>query len=356
MIYDIATISGDGIGPEIISSAKKVLTAIGKKYDAVFNFEEAPMGGIAIDTLGTPMPQSSVDVCKKASAVLLGAVGGPKWDNAPVRPEKALLGIRKELGLYANYRQAVLYPELKFASPLKESLLADGIDAVMVRELTGGIYFGERGYRIGKYGREAFDTECISELEAERIARSAFELAQTRKKRLVSVDKANVLESSRLWRKIVHDINEDYPDVTVEDMLVDNCAMQLARNPSRFDVIVTSNMFGDILSDLMAALLGSIGLMPSASVGNTSAGLYEPIHGSAPDIAGTGTANPLATILSAAMMLRLSLNMEEAARDVENAVKKALADGYRTPDIYTDNFIKTGTERMTEVIISNILV
>lgn len=354
MIYDIATVSGDGVGPEIIGSAKTVLNAVGARFGHSFNFTEAVMGGVAIDECGEPLPERSVEICLASQSVLLGAVGGPKWDYAPKRPESALLGIRKRMGLYANYRAASLYPELAYASPLNDSIVSRGIDMVMLRELTGGIYFGERGYRAGKLGREAYDTECISELEIERIARAAFELAETRGKKLISVDKANVLESSRLWRKVVHDVNEDYPTVALTDMLVDNCAMQLVKNPSQFDVIVTNNIFGDILSDLMAATVGSIGLMASASLGSTSRGLYEPIHGSAPDIAGTDTVNPIGMILSAAMMLELSFNLTEEAAQIKNAIKGVLTDGFRTADIYTGSERLVGTNAMTAEIVKRI--
>lgn len=325
----VLLLPGDGIGPEIIASAKAVLESVGK-----FDFDDALIGGAAIDAVGVPLPDETVKKAKSSGAVLLGAVGGPKWDNSPVRPESALLGIRKELELYANLRPAKLRKSLSSASALKPEILEKGINLVTVRELTGGIYFGERGFRNNpSFGREAFDTEAYSELEIERVARVAYELAEGRERRLCLVDKANVLCSSRLWRKIVTDINEDYPSVIVETMYVDNAAMQLALNPSRFDVILTSNMFGDILTDLTAALVGSIGVMPSASLGQTNVGLYEAIHGSAPDIAGKNLANPIGTILSGAMMLRHSFDMDLEAKAIENAVDSFLNDGLGTADI-----------------------
>ncbi len=350
----IATVSGDGIGSEIIESAKLVLHALESLSNIKFEFVEACMGGVAIDKYNNPMPEESIHICKSADSVLLGAVGGPKWNNPSIRPESALLGIRKALGLYANYRYAKLYSGLEYASPLKTGVLKNGYDIVIVRELIGGIYFGESGYRKGKFGREAFDTEVYSEIEIERIARAAFELAEKRNRKLCSVDKANVLESSRLWRKVVHDINEDYPSVQLTDMLVDNAAMQLVLNPSQFDVIVTSNMFGDILSDLTGACVGSIGMLSSASLGDTLCGLYEPIHGSAPDIAGQDIANPIATILSCAHMLRLSFNREDLAQKIELAIEKVLADGWRTRDIACIGCQTIGTRDITQKIIERL--
>ena len=351
----IALIKGDGIGPEVVDAAVRVLQAVADKYGHTFVFKDAPMGGGTYDACGDPMPQSSVDICLTAHAVLLGAVGGKKWDHLPAqtRPEKALLGIRKAMKVYANIRPAKLYPVLKDGSPLRKDIAEKGFDFVIVRELTGGIYFGEKGYRKGVYGREAFDVERYSEIEVERIARVAFELSQKRNKKLTSVDKANVLESSRLWRYAVHQVAEDYPDVTVEDMLVDNAAMQIAKNPSQFDVIVTSNMFGDILSDLASALTGSIGLLPSSSLGETTLGLYEPIHGSAPDLA-PNVANPIGTILSAAMMLEESFDMREEAAAVRNAVDNVLSDGYRTVDIFSEGDVLCSTTEITDKIIENL--
>ena len=356
MHKQIALIRGDGIGPEVVSSAVCVLDTIAKKYGHIFEYAEAPMGGGAYDRFGTPLPDESVATCLRSDAVLLGAVGGKKWDTLPgdKRPEKGLLGIRKALKVYANLRPAKLYPILKDRSPLRRDIAEKGFDLVIVRELIGGIYFGERGYRKGSFGREAYDTECYSEIEIERIARVAFELAQKRSKKLTSIDKANVLESSRLWRYVIHDVAQDYPDVFVEDMLVDNAAMQIAKNPAQFDVIVTSNMFGDILSDLSSVLTGSIGLLPSSSLGETTLGLYEPIHGSAPDLP-PNTANPIGTILSAAMMLEDSFNMSEEGRAIRNAVECVLSEGYRTADIYTDGDILCSTAEITDKIIQSIL-
>ncbi|MCR4661862.1 MAG: 3-isopropylmalate dehydrogenase [Clostridia bacterium] len=348
----IALIKGDGIGPEIVESAVRVLDRIAEKYNHKFTYVDAPMGGNAIDVFGEPLPQSSIDTCLKSDAVLLGAVGGHKWDNlsGKMRPEAGLLGIRKALKVYANLRPAKLYPQLKERSPLKNEISEKGFDILIVRELTGGIYFGERGIRSGSLGREAYDTECYSEIEIERIARVAFEMAEKRNKKVTSIDKANVLESSRLWRKIVHDIAQDYPNIFVEDMLVDNAAMQLAKNPGQFDVILTSNMFGDILSDLASALTGSIGLLPSSSLGDSTLGLYEPIHGSAPDLP-RNVANPIGTILSAAMMLSDSFNMPQEAKDIQDAVEKTLNNNYRTADIYMDGYIKCSTKEITDKII-----
>ncbi len=335
MQYKIALLKGDGIGPEIIESAVSVLERIAAKYGHDFYFTSYPIGGCAIDTVGVPLPKETVEGCLASDSVLLGAVGGPKWDHLPgdLRPEKALLGIRAALGLYTNLRPAKLFPALRDASPLRADLIASGFDIMIVRELTGGIYFGERGYRNGKYGEEAFDTEAYSVLEIERIGRAAFETAMKRQKRLTSVDKANVLETSRLWRKTMHQLAEAYPEVTYQDMFVDNAAMQLVRNPQQFDVIVTSNMFGDILSDEASQLTGSIGMLASASMGDSSRGMYEPIHGSAPDIAGQNKANPIATILSAAMMLRYAFGLSAEAQCIEDAIDAVLAAGFRTADI-----------------------
>lgn len=340
--FNIALIPGDGIGPEIVSGAVTVLDAVSKKYGHKFNYQEVYMGGCAIDKYGVPLPQETVDICKKSDSVLLGAVGGPKWDSQPSenRPEKGLLGIRKALELYSNLRPSILKPQLKDASPLKDEKLEKGLNVMVVRELTGGIYFGERGRREGKYGEEAYDTECYSKMEIERIAKVAFETARKRNKNVISIDKANVLESSRLWRATVHEIAKDYPDVTCTDMLVDNAAMQLVKNPAQFDVVVTSNMFGDILSDESSQITGSIGMLPSASLGSTKRGMYEPIHGSAPDIAGQNKANPIATILSASMMLRYSFDLDKEADAIDAAVDKFLEMGYRTADLAGNTGVK----------------
>ena len=355
MKLGIALLKGDGIGPEIVESAVDVLKAVAKKYGHEFTFTPYLIGGAAIDAVGEPLPKETVDGCLQSDSVLLGAVGGPKWDTRPgnIRPEKALLGIRAAMGLFTNLRPAKLYPALKEECPLKESIVENGFDIMIVRELTGGIYFGERGYRDGKYGEEAYDTEAYSRMEIERIAKVAFETARKRRKKLTSIDKANVLETSRLWRKIIHEIAEQYPDVEVSDMLVDNAAMQLVRNPSQFDVIVTSNMFGDILSDEASQITGSIGMLPSASLGETKRGLYEPIHGSAPDIAGQNKANPIATILSAAMMLLYSFDMVEESSAIVNAVNQVLEEGYRTSDL-AHGGDALSTKEMTEKIIQKL--
>ncbi len=333
--YNIAVIKGDGIGPEIVTQAENVMAAAGKKFGHTFHFRDVLMGGCAIDKTGTPLPPETVGICRKSDSVLLGAVGGPKWDTLPgdKRPEKGLLGIRSALGLFANLRPAVLFPSLKNACPLKSAFVKSGIDLIIVRELTGGIYFGERGRKPGKLGDGAYDTEMYSVGEVERIGRLAFREAKQRRHKVTSIDKANVLESSRLWRSVMHRLAAENPDVEYSDMLVDNAAMQLVRNPGQFDVIVTTNMFGDILSDEASMATGSIGMLPSASLGEGTRGLYEPIHGSAPDIAGQNKANPIATILSAAMMMRMSFHLEAEAKAIENAVSKAFEKGLRTPDI-----------------------
>ena len=353
--YKIALLKGDGIGPEIVESAVKVLEAVGEKRNISFSFTPYLIGGVAIDACNNPLPEETVAGCLASDSVLLGAVGGPKWDNLAgnIRPEKALLGIREAMGLFTNLRPAKLYPALKDECPLRADIVENGFDIMIVRELTGGIYFGERGYRQGKYGEEAYDTESYSRMEIERIVRVAFETARKRRKKLTSIDKANVLETSRLWRKIVREISAEYPDVEVSDMLVDNAAMQLVRNPSQFDVIVTSNMFGDILSDEASQITGSIGMLPSASLGDTTRGLYEPIHGSAPDIAGQNKANPIATILSAAMMLLYAFNETQASEDIVRAVDKTLLDGYRTADLVRGG-AALSTTQMTEKIIENL--
>ncbi len=353
MNFNIALLKGDGIGPEIVDGAVAVLEKIADKFGHTFNFTPYLIGGCAIDDCGMPLPQETVDGCLASDSVLLGAVGGPKWDDQPGenRPEKALLGIRSALGLYTNLRPASLYPALRGASPLKDEIVGDGFDIMIVRELTGGIYFGDRGYRQGKYGEEAYDTEAYSVTEIERIGRTAFESAMKRNKKLCSIDKANVLESSRLWRKTMHRLAEEYPEVEYSDMFVDNAAMQLVRNPRQFDVIVTSNMFGDILSDEASQITGSIGMLASASLGSSTRGMYEPIHGSAPDIVGKNIANPIATILSAAMMLRYSFNLNDEAAAIENAVNKVLDEGWRTADLmgYAEGTPLSCTE-MTEKI------
>ena len=355
MNYNIALLKGDGIGPEIVDSAVRVLEAIGEKYGHKFNFTPYLIGGCAIDATGEPLPKETVEGCLASDSVLLGAVGGPKWDTLPgnLRPEKALLGIRAAMGLFTNLRPAKLYPALKDECPLRADIVANGFDIMIVRELTGGIYFGERGMREGKYGEEAYDTECYSRMEIERIVKVAFETALKRRCKLISIDKANVLDSSRLWRKIVHEMAEKYPQVETSDMLVDNAAMQLVRNPAQFDVIVTTNMFGDILSDEASQITGSIGMLPSASLGDNTRGLYEPIHGSAPDIAGQNKANPIATILSGAMMLLYSFDLKEEADNIVSAVDKVLNAGYRTADLAHGKEYLSTTE-ITDKIIENL--
>lgn len=354
MELNIALLRGDGIGPEIVDSAVAVLEKIGEKFGHKFSFTPYLIGGSAIDATGKPLPEETVKGCLESDSVLLGAVGGPKWDNLPgdCRPEKALLGIRAALELFTNLRPAKLYKALKDECPLRPDIAAGGFDLMMVRELTGGIYFGERGRREGKYGEEAYDTECYSKMEIERIARVAFETARKRRKNVISIDKANVLESSRLWRATVHEIAKEYPDVDCTDMLVDNAAMQLVKNPGQFDVVVTSNMFGDILSDEASQITGSIGMLPSASLGSSKRGMYEPIHGSAPDIAGLNKANPIATILSAAMMLRYSFDLDKEADAIEIAVDSFLEAGFRTADLIGSTDAKPlSTTEVTEKIL-----
>ena len=352
----IALIPGDGIGPDIISQALKVLDAVSRKYDVKFDFEEVLMGGVAIDKTGVPLPEESMDICRNSDAVLLGAVGGDEWDDLPghLRPEAGLLGLRKGLGAFANLRPAILFPQLKNASSLKPEILGDGLDIMVIRELTGGIYFGEKGREGEGTEERAWDTLPYSYSEIERISRVGFELAMKRGKKLMSVDKANILESSRLWREVVTEIAKDYKEIDLSHMYVDNAAMQLIRNPRQFDVIVTENMFGDILSDAASMLTGSLGMLPSASLGDGTPGIYEPIHGSAPQIAGQDKANPIATIMSVAMMLRYSLDMEEGALDVERAVSKVLDKGYRTEDIMEDGKNLVGTDKMGDLIVAEI--
>lgn len=357
MGYKIALVKGDGIGPEIVESAVRVLDRIGEVYGHDFEYKEYLAGGAAIDANGVPLPDETRDGCLASDSVLFGAVGGPKWDHlgGDERPEKALLKLRSALGLFTNLRPARIYEALKGDSPLRPDIVDHGFDIMIVRELTGGIYFGDRGRRDGDGGCEAYDTEAYSVMEIERIAHVAFQTAMKRNKKLTSVDKANVLETSRLWRETVHRIGEQYPEVELKDMLVDNAAMQLVRNPSQFDVIVTSNMFGDILSDEASQITGSIGLLASSSLGSGTRGLYEPIHGSAPDIAGTGKANPIATILSAAMMLRYSFDLSREADAIENAVEKILNEGYRTADIASAGEEALTNEQITDVIINHIV-
>ncbi|MCH3907437.1 MAG: 3-isopropylmalate dehydrogenase [Sphaerochaeta sp.] len=348
----IALVPGDGIGPDVVGEAVKVLHAVGKAYGHEFVCESYLLGGCSIDRYGVPMTDETLAACKASDSVLLGAVGGPKWDHVDpsIRPEKALLGLRKGLGLFCNLRPAMMYPQLRHASPLKDEIIGDGLDVMVVRELTGGIYFGKRGTTEDG----AFDTMEYHRYEIERIVRKGFEIAMKRQKRLTSVDKANILASSQLWRSIVENIAPEYPEVAVNHLYVDNASMQLVRNPKQFDVIVTCNMFGDILSDEASQITGSIGMLPSASLGEGSRGMYEPIHGSAPDIAGKNIANPLATILSVAMMLRYSFGLEQEAAAIERAVGETLDAGYRTSDIYTDGMQKVGTKEMGDQVARRI--
>ncbi len=355
-MYTITVIPGDGIGREVVAGGVKVLETISKKYGHQFTFKQALAGGAALDAVGIPLPEETLASCRASDAVLLGAVGGPKWDNNPphLKPEQALLGLRKSLGLYANIRPAKIFSALVGASALKRDVV-EGVDIVVVRELTGGIYFGiPRGIETKNGEPVATNTLVYSESEIQRIAKSAFEIALKRRKKVCSVDKANILETSQLWRKTVTAVAENYRNVELSHMYVDNCAMQLVRNPRQFDVIVTENMFGDILSDEAAMLTGSIGMLASASLGGKVA-LYEPVHGSAPDIAGQDKANPIATIASVAMMLRYSFNLQKEADDVESAIEKVLDNGYRTPDIMTENSKRIGTKEMAERLCSAIL-
>lgn len=360
MNYRIAVIPGDGIGPEIVAEARKILDKVGEVYGHSFTYTEVLMGGASIDVYGVPLTDEALETAKENDSVLLGAVGGnvgnSRWyDVAPnLRPEAGLLSIRKGLGLFANIRPAYLYKELSEACPLKKELTGDGFDMVIMRELTGGLYFGERYTKEENGVRKAVDTLVYDENEIRRIAVKAFDIAMKRRKEVISVDKANVLDSSRLWRAVVEEVAKDYPEVKLSHMLVDNCAMQLVMNPGQFDVVLTENMFGDILSDEASMITGSIGMLPSASLGSTKLGLYEPSHGSAPDIAGQNKANPIATILSAAMMLRYSFDLDQEADAVEAAVQKVLEDGWRTGDIYSEGLKLVGTREMGDRIADNI--
>ena len=354
MKKNITVIKGDGIGPEIVTQAMRVLDRIAEKHGHEFCYTEILAGGCAIDAVGMPLPEESLQACLSADSVLLGAVGGPKWDavDQSIRPEKALLGIRKAMGLYANMRPAKLFPQLSNASPLSDEVVARGIDMVVVRELIGGIYFGDKGVEEIDGEKSAYDVMRYSEHEIERIARTAFDTARKRNKKVTSIDKMNVLSSSRLWRDVVHRVAEEYPDVELVDMLVDNAAMQLVRDPSQFDVIVTENMFGDILSDEASMITGSIGMIPSSSLGETKNGMYEPIHGSAPDIAGKDLANPIGTILAAAMMLKYSFDMDKESEEIENAVASVLDAGYRTGDIMSPGKTQVGCQKMGDLIVA----
>lgn len=352
MKLNIALVPGDGIGPDIVREACRVLDRVAQVYGHEVEYAHTLAGGCAIDATGKCLPEETLEKCKRADAVLLGAVGGPKWDSVPGpnRPEKALLGLRSGLGLFCNLRPALMYKELSAACPLKSELVEDGLDIMVVRELTGGIYFGK--HEKAEDGQSARDIMAYSAMEIERIARKAFEAAMLRNKRLTSVDKANVLECSRLWRSVVDRVAKEYPEVTVNHMYVDNAAMQLVRNPRQFDVILTENMFGDILSDEASQITGSIGMLPSASLRSDKFGMYEPIHGSAPDIAGMDIANPMATILSVAMMLRYTFGLEKEAESIERAVSDTLSAGYRSADIYVDGMKRVGTREMGDAVIS----
>ncbi len=353
----IAVLPGDGIGPEVVASALDVLEQVGAKYGHTFEYEYGQIGGVAIDEQNNPLPQETISLCQNSDAVLLGAVGGPKWDQLPghLRPEKGLLRIRQELGLFANLRPVTAFESLAQASTLKEEVI-NGVDLMIVRELTGGIYFGEPRERRLENGQElAVDTLSYTHAEIERIIRKGFELARVRRQKVTSVDKANVLESSRLWREVAEEVAKDFPDIELEHMLVDNAAMQLIRQPRSFDVIVTENMFGDILSDEASMLTGSLGMLPSASLSSEGPGLYEPIHGSAPDLAGQGIANPLATIASLSMMLKYAFGLEKESAAVQKAIDAVLSAGYRTADLGMDSTQILSTKQMTEQVISQIM-
>lgn len=360
MNFNVAVIKGDGIGPEIVTEAQKVLDKAGEKFGFSLHYTDVLMGGASIDVHGVPLTEEAIDICKKSDAVLMGAIGGntstsPWYQLEPSkRPEAGLLRLRKSLNLFANLRPAYLYEELKGACPLKEEITEGGFDMMIMRELTGGLYFGERKTVEENGVTKASDSLTYDENEIRRIAKRGFDIAMKRNKKVTSVDKANVLDTSRLWRKVVEEVAKDYPEVTYEHMLVDNCAMQLVRDPKQFDVILTENMFGDILSDEASMVTGSIGMLSSASLNETKFGLYEPSHGSAPDIAGQNIANPIATILSAAMMLRFSFDLDKAADAIEGAVKKVLEDGYRTVDIMSEGKTKVGTTQMGNLICERI--
>ena len=356
MNFKIAVIKGDGVGPEIINEGIKVLNKIEEKYNHKFELTEVLAGGCAIDKENTPLPERTLEECKKSDAVLLGAVGGPKWDNIDpsIRPEKGLLGLRSGLNLFVNLRPATMYESIKESSPLRSDIVEKGVDFVVVRELTGGIYFGERKTEVINNVEVAYDVEKYDENEIRRIGKKAFETARIRNKKLTCVDKANVLDSSKLWRKVMVELSKDYKDIELNFMYVDNAAMQLIKNPSQFDVIVTNNIFGDIISDEASIITGSIGMLPSASLREDKFGLYEPIHGSAPDIAGKNIVNPIATILSVAMMLRYSFNLEREAKNIEDAVTKVLNKGYRTADIYNKKGTIVGTKEMGDLIVNEI--
>ena len=353
MEKQIAVIRGDGIGPEIVEQALRVMDAVAEKYGHTFRYVEADMGGVAIDRWGEALPAAELEKCMTSDSVLLGAVGGPKWDGMPgdKRPEKGLLALRSAMGLYSNNRPARLWPQLAAASPLKPEIVAKGIDFIVVRELIGGVYFGEHRTEEADGELKATDVMSYAEHEIERIGRIAFETAGKRRKKVTSIDKANVLDTSRLWRKVMHRLAQEYPEIQYSDMLVDNAAMQIVKDPSQFDVVVTENMFGDMLSDEASMITGSIGMIPSSSLGEGSRGLYEPIHGSAPDIAGQNKANPIGTILAAAMMLKYSFDMDEEAEAVEEAVSRVLDQGLRTGDMMAEGCTLVSCSEMGDAIL-----
>jgi 3-isopropylmalate dehydrogenase len=346
MDYRIAVIPGDGIGVDVVAEGVRVLNRVGEVFDHRFQYENLKAGGCCINAVGVPIEDESIDICGNCDAILFGAAGGPQWDHLPreQRPERALARLRREFNLFANLRPAKVYPDLKDNSPLKERVLEKGVDLMLIRDLIGGIYFNEKGQRQGKYGLEAYDVECYSVMEIERVARVAFEVAMGRRKKVISVDKANALEASRLWRQTVSEVAVQYPEVTLQHMLVDKAAMEIACNPSVFDVILTTSIFGDILSDEAGVITGSVGMLASAAVNGEKFGLYEPIHGTAPDIAGMNKANPIATIGSVAMMLDIAFNLREEAEAVNRAIDAALHEGLRTPDIHMQ-----GTKLVTTV-------
>ena len=356
MTYRIAVARGDGVGPEVVESAIQVLERVSEVFEIGFEFQEVLVGGAAYDATGSPLPDESLNTIKNCDSVLFGAVGGDRWDGLPheMRPEAAILGLRKALKAYSNLRPGILYPQLKEASPLKNHIVENGFDICVVRELTGGIYFGRKKTWEDEGGERAEDVEEYSRMEIERIARKAFQTAMGRRRKVTSVDKANVLHTSRLWRRVVDEVHLDYPEVDLNHMYIDNACMQAVRDPYQFDVILTSNIFGDILSDEISMLTGSIGLLPSASMGDGKEGIYEPIHGSAPDLAGLDRVNPIGTILSAAMMLDHSFGLPDAARSIEDAIKKVFDEKYHTEDVFMEGGKTVGTKEITRLIAQNI--
>lgn len=356
MNFKIAVIPGDGIGVDVINEAVKALDKIGELYGHTFQYEHRLVGGCCYDEYGVPIQNETIEICKTCDAILFGAAGGPKWDSLPfeLRPERGLGRLRKEFNLFANLRPSKIYEDLKEKSPLKNRIIEKGVDLMLVRDLTGGIYFSEKGNRIGKYGEEAYDVECYSKFEVERVARKAFEIARGRRKLVTSIDKFNALYSGKLWRDTVTELAKDYPDVTLEHMLVDKAAMEIACNPSRFDVMLTTSIFGDILSDEAGVTTGSVGMLPSAAINEKGFGLYEPIHGTAPDIAGMGIANPLASFAAVEMMLRIGLKLHEEAAAIDRAINKVLHDGYRTGDIFMPGNTKVTTKEMGELTVERI--